>query len=209
MGEQSTLLWTMDPVWTGQVERNGTREVDTAELGAIKAQPDESTCPQQPGSSPITMSPNTRPRTALSSRAKTLPTLEEGLVNLDVGDEGKTAPQTPPPASSPDHDAEAVRQEDEDIEIRTTPKTRKVTPSAQSFQWDLAIRADPNGGRCLITNLPSRAVQWCHLVAQATKPQTVGVYGLHTSHYTHRLWHLDYEIGVCLGDRKLPPRHEV
>ena len=209
MGEQSTSLWTLDPVWTGQVEGNGTRKVDTE---TIKARPDESIFPQQPESSPIAMSPNTRSRTALSSRAKTLPTLEEDLVNLDMGDEGKTAPQTPPPAPppapspGPDHDAEAARHEDEDIGIRTTPKTRKPTPSAQSFQWDLAIRADPNGGRCLITNLPSpTTVQWCHLVAQATKPQTVRVSRLHTNYLRSPNLTLDHEIGVCLGDNKLPP----
>ena len=171
----------MDLVWTSQVERNGTRGVDTADVAAIKAQT-ESTFPQQPESSPIRVSmPNTRSQTARSYRTNPLPTLEEDLRNLDVDDEGETAPQTRPQTPSLDHDAEAERREAEGIETRTTPRSRKITSSTHSFQIRLVRGADPNEGRCLITNLTSPAVQSCHLVAQATNAQMVRVSGFHKS----------------------------
>jgi hypothetical protein len=173
----------MDPVWTGQVERNGTREVDTVDLAAIKAH-SESTFPQQPESSPISM-PNTRSQTARSYGTNPLPTLEEDLRKLDVDDGGETAPQIRPRTPSLDHDAEAERREAaeaEAIETRTTPRSRKITSSTHSFQMGLVRGADPNDGRCLITNLMSPAVQSCHLVAQATNAQTVRVSGFHISH---------------------------
>ena len=167
----------MDPVWTSQVERNGTREVDTADVAAIKAQT-ESTFPQQPESSPIRVSmPNTRSQTVRSYGTNPLPTLEEDLRNLDMDDGGGTAPQTSPP----DREREAERRETEGIETRTTPRSRKITSSTHSFQMGLVRGADPNEGRCLITNLTSPAVQSCHLVAQATNAQMVRVSGFHKS----------------------------
>ena len=176
----------MDPEWTGQVEKKGMREVDTVDLAAINAQP-ENTSPRQPEPSPVGMPPITRSRTARSYHTNPLPTLEEDLSNLDVSNnEGETAPQTPPQTPAPDHNAEAERPEAEleGKEVRTTPKSRKVASSIQSFQIELVLAADPNEGRCLITNVPSPAtVQLvCHLVAQATKTPTVRVSGLHMSH---------------------------
>ncbi|KAF8557059.1 hypothetical protein OG21DRAFT_1494986 [Imleria badia] len=208
MREQSTSLWTMNPAWTDRVERSGTREVDTVDLAAIKAQPD-STSHQQPESSPISMPPITRSRTARST--KPLPTLEEDLRNIDVSDnEGEAAPQTPPQTPAPAHDAEAEGPTAEDIETRTTPKSRKVASSIQSFQIGLVLAADPNEGRCLITNVPSPAtVQLCHLVAQATKKSTLsklehvwgiktGQFNLHTRYNVLRLrsdWHTLFDRG--------------
>ncbi|KAI9573777.1 hypothetical protein HD554DRAFT_2310386 [Boletus coccyginus] len=168
MGEQSTSPWIVDLVWTSQVERNGTR-VDTPDLAAIKAQP-ENTFPQQPESSSISMPPKTRSQTARSRppNSPSLATLEEELRNLDVEDDGRRSPQPP----SPDYDPADERREAEGLETRTTPKIRKKTRTVTSSQKDLARSADPNDGRCLITNRPE-PVQSCHLVAQATDHETL------------------------------------
>ena len=91
------------------------------------------------------------------------------------------APQTPLQTPAPAHDAEAEGPTAEGIETRTTPKSRRVAYSNQSFQIGLVLAADPNEGRCLITNVPS-PVQLCHIVAQATKSPTVRVSGLHIGH---------------------------
>ena len=125
---------------------------------------------------------NTRSQTWHSYRTNPLPALEEDLRNLNMNDEGETAPQTRPQTPSPDHDAEAGGREAKGIETRTTPISRKITSSAHSFPMGLALGADPNEGRCLITNLTSPAVQSRHLVAQVTNVQTVRVSGFHTSH---------------------------
>ena len=115
------------------------------------------------------MSPITRSRTARSYHTNPLTTLEEDLNNLDVSDnEGETAPQTP----APDHNAEVERPEAE-------LEGRRVASSIHRFQIELVLAADPNKGRCLITNVSNPAtVQLCHLVAQATKTPTVRVSGL-------------------------------
>ncbi|KAI9573775.1 hypothetical protein HD554DRAFT_2052527 [Boletus coccyginus] len=166
MSGQSISRWIVDPVWTGQVESNGTR--DTPGLAAIKAQP-EST-PPQPESSSISMPPKTRSQTARSRppNSPSLATLEEELRNLDVEGDSRRSPQPP----SPDYDPADERREAEGLESRTTPKIRKKTRTVTSSQKDLARSADPNGGRCLITNLPE-PVQSCHLVAQATDHETL------------------------------------
>jgi hypothetical protein len=157
------------------VERNGTREVDTADLAAIKAQP-ESTFPQRPESSPISMPPKTRSQTARSRppNPSSLVTLEEELRNLHVEDD-RTSPRRPTQPSSPDYDPADERREAECIESHTTPRIRKKTRTIGSSQKDLVRRADPNDGRCLVTNRPD-PVQSCHLVAQATDHETVRVY---------------------------------
>ena len=152
-------------------------EVGTVELAAIKVQP----FPQQPESSPINMA-KTRLQTARShsTNPTTLPTLQEDFGNLDMGDEGETVPQGPPQPASQDNDAEVERREAEGIDMCTTPRSRKIATS-HSIQKDLVLHADLNYGRCLITNLLSpTTVQACHLVAQATRTQTVRVSVLHT-----------------------------
>ena len=165
----------MDLVWTGQVERNGTREVDAADLAAIKAQTG-STFAQQPESSPISMPPKTRSQTARSrpQNPSSLVTLEEELSNIHVED-GRTRPRRPTQPPSPDYDPADERRETEGIETHTTPRIRKKTRTATSSQRDLARDADPNNGRCLVTNRPE-PVQSYHLVAQATNHETVRVY---------------------------------
>jgi len=148
------------------VEGDGTLDPD---LAAIKAQP-ESTYPQQPESPPISMPPKTRSQTARSRppNSPSLATLEEELRNLDVEDDGRRPAQPP----SPDYDPADCRREAEGLETHTTPKVRKKTRTVTSSQRDLARSADPNGGRCLITNRPE-PVQSYHLVAQATDHETV------------------------------------
>ena len=184
----------MDPLWTGQVEGNGTREVDAADLASIKAQP-ESTFPQQPESSPISMPPKTRSQTARSRppNPSSLVTLEEELSNLHVEDDRRRPTQPP----SPDYDPADERREAEGIETHTTPRIRKKTRTVTSSQRDLARNADPNNGRCLVTNRPE-PVQSCHLVAQATNHETVRVYvsqimrlcSLHPTRTSSRNWNM-------------------
>ena len=166
MGEQLA-------VWTGQAERKGTREMDAADLVAMKAQ--QSTFAHPPQSPPINM-PNTRSQTARSRppNPSSLTTLDEELRKLNV-DGGGTKPgmQTQPP--SPDYDPVDERREAEGMETHITPRIRKKTRTISSSQKHLARDADPNNGRCLITNQPD-PVQSCHLVAQATNHETVRVY---------------------------------
>ena len=163
-------------VWTGQVERKGTREVDTVDLPvvAIKPQP-ESIFPHPPQSPPISM-PNARSQTA-RSRPPNLPsltTLDEDLRNLNVED-GRTRPRTPTQPPSPDYDPVDEIHEAEGIETQITGRIRKKTRTVASSQKYLTRNTNPNNGRCLITNRPE-PVQSCHLVAQATNHDTVRAY---------------------------------
>lgn len=163
----------MSPVWTGQVERGDTHEVDTVDVEARKAQP-ESTFPRQPAPSPANMTPKTRSQTAHSRppNSQSLGTLEEEFTRLEVEDD-RARPVQPP---SPDYDPADERREAEGAETHGTPRFRKKAKSTiASSQRGLARAADPNGGRCLVTNRVE-PVQLCHLVAQATPYETVRVY---------------------------------
>ncbi|KAF8434167.1 hypothetical protein L210DRAFT_3506796 [Boletus edulis BED1] len=164
MGEQSTSLSAVDQaVWTGQVENNGTREVDKANLD-INVQL-ESTTPQQPESS---MPPKTRSQTA-RSQLSTLPILEEGIETLELGDDIPSRDQQ----ASPEYDPAAERRDAEGIATNTTPRCRKMKSSTiRTEQREGALEADPHDGRCLITNRP-KAVELCHLVAKATDHETL------------------------------------
>ena len=134
----------------------------------------ESTSPHPPRSLPISM-PNTRSQTARSRplNSPSLATLDEELGNLE---DGRTKPQSSTQPPSPDYDPADVRREAKGIETRTTPRTRKKSRSVtRSSRKDLTRNADPNNGRCLVTNRPD-PVQSCHLVTQATNHETVRAY---------------------------------
>ena len=110
------------------------------------------------------MTPKTRSQTARSRppNPSSLVTFEEELGNLHVEDD-RTKPQRP------------TRPEAEGVETHTTPRSRKITKTVTSSQKDLARDADPNNGRCLVTNRPD-PVQSCHLVARTTNHETVRVF---------------------------------
>ncbi|KAF8434154.1 hypothetical protein L210DRAFT_3649327 [Boletus edulis BED1] len=164
MGEQSTSLSAVDQAaWTGQVENNGTQEVDKANLDINV--PLESTTPQQPESS---MPPKSRSQTA-RSQLSTLPILEEGIETLELGDDIPSRAQQ----SSPEYDPAAERRDAEGIATNTTPRRRKMkTSTIRTEQREGALKADPHEGRCLITNRP-KPVDLCHLVARATDHETL------------------------------------
>ncbi|KAF8434175.1 hypothetical protein L210DRAFT_3554295 [Boletus edulis BED1] len=164
MGEQSTSLSAVDQaVWTGQVENNGTRGVDKANLD-INVQP-ESTAPQQPESS---MPPKSRSQTA-RSQLSTLPILEERIETLELGDDIPSRDQQ----ASPEYHPAAETREAEGIATNTTPRCRKMKSSTiRTEQRERALKADPHEGRCLITNR-AKPVDLCHLVAKATDHETL------------------------------------
>ena len=122
------------------------------------------------------MAPKTRSQTARSRppNPSSLVTLEEELGSLRVEDD-RTGPQRPTQPPSPDYDPADERREAEGIETHTTPRFRKIAKSVTSSQKDLARDADPNNGRCLVTNRPD-PVQSCHLVARATNHETVRIF---------------------------------
>ena len=122
------------------------------------------------------MAPKARSQTARSRppNPSSLVTLEEELGNLHVEDD-RTRPRRPTQTPSPDYDPADERLEAEGIETHTTPRFRKTAKSVtSSSQKDLARDADPNNGRCLVTNRPD-PVQSCHLVARATNHETVRI----------------------------------
>ena len=193
MGEQS------GSVWTSQVERE-----DTADVAGIKAQ-SESTSPHPPRSPPINI-PNTRSQTARSRppNPPTLATLDEEFGNLSMED-SRTSPQSSTQPPSPGYDPADARRAAEGIETHTTPRIRKKTRTVTSSQRDLARDADPNNGRCLVTNRPD-PVQSCHLVAQATNHETVRVYvsqvtRLYSLHPTHssRNWSMRGALNIKIS----------
>jgi len=116
------------------------------------------------------MPPKTRSQTTRSRppNSPSLATLEEELRNLDVEDDNRRPAQPP----SPDYDPTDGRREAEGLETHSIPGVRKKTRTVTSSQKGLARSADPNDGRCLITNQPE-PVQSCRLVAQATDHETV------------------------------------
>ena len=120
------------------------------------------------------MAPKNRSQTARSRppNPSSLVTLEEELGNLHVEDD-RPRPQRPTQPPSPDYDPADERREAEGI--KTHKRFRKIAKSVTSSQKDLARDADPNNGRCLVTNRPD-PVQSCHLVARATNHETVRVY---------------------------------
>ena len=177
---------------------------DTADMAGIKAQ-SESTSPHPPRSPPINI-PNTRSQTAHSRppNPPTLATLDEEFGNLSMED-SRTSPQSSTQPLSPDYDPADMRCEAEGIETHTTPRIRKKTRTVTSSQRDLACDADPNNGRCLVTNWPD-PVQSCHLVAQATNHTTVQVYvsqlmRLYSLHPTHSLrnWSMHGALNINIS----------
>ncbi|KAI9566854.1 hypothetical protein HD554DRAFT_2272926 [Boletus coccyginus] len=114
---------------------------------------------------------NTRSQTARSRppNKPSLTTLGEEVRDLNVED-GRTSLPRRPTQLSPDYEPVDERREAEGIETHTTPRTRKK--SIASSPRNLARDADPNNGRCLVTNLPDPVLS-CHLVAQATNHETL------------------------------------
>ena len=186
-------------IWTSQVERE-----DAVDVAGIKAQ-SESTSPHPPQSLPISM-PNTCLQTAHSCppNPPTLATLDEEFGNLSM-EYSRTSPQSSTQPPSSDYDPADARCEAEGIETHTTSRIRKKTRTVTSSQRDLACEANPNNGRCLVTNQPD-PIQSCHLVVQATSHETVQVYvsqvtQLYSLHPTHssRNWSMHGALNIKIS----------
>ena len=74
-----------------------------------------------------------------------------------------------------------------------------------------ARNADPNNGRCLVTNLPD-LVQSCHPVAQATHHETVRAYVSQITYSHHSdpyLTKLEYAWGLQYKNLNVDTRYNV
>lgn len=113
---------------------------------------------------PLTRS---RTKTAHSFQVPNVLDIREKLENLDVGSDDSGPVQS--------SSSESYQAAERGNEIHNTPKFRKLAQSVRTEHREAALGADPNQGRCLITNRPP-VVELCHLVANGTDDETVGVY---------------------------------
>ena len=137
-----------------------TQQVDPEDLTTIKTEPEDPST-RQPESSSTNMPLLTPSQTgaAHSSQAPNFLDVREKLENLDAGSD-----DFGPVRSSSSESYQAAEQGNE---IHNTPKLGKITQSVCTERREAVLKADPNEGRCLITNRPL-VVELCHLVANGT-----------------------------------------
>ncbi|KAG8220319.1 hypothetical protein J3R82DRAFT_3523 [Butyriboletus roseoflavus] len=103
------------------------------------------------------------------SSQKSLSSIQEDFEDTHILD--NLSDEHEPP--SPGYDPGANRKAKRTSKNEATPESRKKTGSSTgSKQKQSARAADPNKGRCLLTNL-AEAVQTCHLVAGATTSKAI------------------------------------